>query len=70
MSNVVSLFPVRETPKELGPVDPTGLILAITNWAEEHGVDVYNDIAFEIRVTDLVSQLQVMAQDVRNQKIA
>lgn len=71
MSNVV---PFRNknipTPVERPPVDVTGLILAITDWAEDQGVDVYNDAAFKIRVADLMAHLQVMAHAGREQLTA
>lgn len=63
MSNVVPLFRSTTAKKQLPPVDVTGLIMAITNWAEDQGVDVYNDTAFQIRVGDLMAHLQVMAKE-------
>lgn len=64
MSNVVNLFG-RKPTKDQPPVDVSGLIMAITNWAEDQGVDVYNDTAFHIRVGDLMAHLQVMAKEGR-----
>jgi hypothetical protein len=66
--NVVPLFRKKavETKKIPAEVDVTGLVLAITNWAEEQGVDVYNDIAFHIRVADLMAHLQIMAHSSRD----
>lgn len=65
MSNVYQLFPSKPAIPERPPIDVTGLISVITDWAIEQGVDVYNDAAFQIRVTDLMSHLQVMAHDSR-----
>lgn len=72
MSNVVPIFGNKNKPQavERPPVDVTGLVLAITNWAEDQGVDVYNDPAFHIRVSDLMAHLQVMAHSSREQLTA
>ncbi len=68
MSNVVSLF--QQKPKA-GVVDDdvTGLVLSITEWAEERGVDVYNDLAFQIRVADLMAQLKILAKEQNESRI-
>ena len=66
MSNVVSLFQTKtQSVQETNDDDVTGLILSITNWAEERGVDVYNDLAFHIRVADLMAQLKLLAKNVK-----
>jgi hypothetical protein len=64
MTNVVELFKTKEK-RELPPVDVTGIILVIANWAEEQGIDIYNDAAFNIRVTDLMTHLEIMAKESR-----
>lgn len=65
--NVVPLFGRKNSNPGRPPVDVSGLIMAITNWAEDQGVDVYNDTAFQIRVSDLMAHLQVMAKEGRKQ---
>lgn len=70
MSNVVPLFGRKKEQIVRPPVDVTGLILAITDWAEDQGVDVYNDAAFKIRVADLMAHLQMMAKDSRERATA
>lgn len=66
MSNVVSLFQTK-TPsvQETDDDDVTGIIMYITDWAEERGVDIYNDLAFHIRVADLMAQLKLLAKNVK-----
>ena len=65
MTNVIKLFtPKIRIEKELDD-DVTGLILSITNWAEARGADVYNDLAFQIRVADLMAQLKLLAKNSR-----
>jgi len=64
MSNVVQLFaPKKANSVERPPVDVTGLVVAIVDWAEAQGIDLHNNPAFEIRVSDLMAQLQIMARD-------
>ena len=65
MSNVVSLFQTKTQSVQETDDDVTSLILSITNWAEERGVDVYNDLAFHIRVADLMAQLKLLAKNVK-----
>jgi len=61
--NVVALF---GTPKpERPPVDITGLVSVIIGWAQEQGIDVQNNAGFNIRVSDLMAQLQIMAKTSR-----
>jgi hypothetical protein len=71
MSNVVELFASKKPSNpERPPVDVTGLVLAITNWAEDQGADVYNDVAFHIRVADLMAHLQILAHNSRERLTA
>jgi len=67
MSNVVQLRKPKVVPAtvERPEVDVTGLILAISNWAEDEGIDVYNDTKFHVRVGDLMAHLQIMAKESR-----
>ncbi len=65
MSNVVQLFQPKTHSVQETDDDVSGLILGITNWAEERGVDVYNDLAFQIRVADLMAQLKLLAKNVK-----
>lgn len=62
--NVVPLFRPKNTVKKV-PVgtDMTGLIIAVTNWAEEQGVDVSSDIGFQIRCADFMAYLQILAKE-------
>lgn len=67
MNNVVQLFSQKkkiEAEQEIDD-DVTGLILSITNWSEARGVDVYNDVGFQIRVADLMAQLKLLAKNNR-----
>jgi len=61
-NNVIELFPPAKVVERPSSVDVTGLIDVIHTWAIEQGIDVQNDAGFEIRVADLMAQLQIMAK--------
>ncbi len=65
MSNVVQLFQTKTPSVQEADDDVSGLILGITNWAEERGIDVYGDLGFQIRVADLMAQLKLLAKNVQ-----
>ena len=70
MSNNVILFnrgQIKPIPKEALNTT-TNLIGAITDWAEQQGVDIYNDVGFQIRCADFIMHLQIMAS--KEQKTA
>lgn len=67
MSNVVSIFANRAKPEpKVVPQDINGVLLAITNWAESNGVDVYSDLRFKYRLADFMALMQITATEKRD----
>lgn len=65
-NNVVSFSRKQSKPMpKATPNTTANLIGAITDWAEEQGVDVYNDVGFQIRCADFIMHLQIMASGER-----
>lgn len=61
--NVVPLFGPRIKNKQPPNLDIGELIWAISSWAEDRGVDVSDDIGFQIRCTDFMTYLQLMVKE-------
>ena len=70
-SNVVPLFgpklKVEDMPKV---VDVKNLVSIIIDWAEDQGVDVQNDIGFQIRCADFMTYLELLAKEDGERKTA
>jgi hypothetical protein len=59
----------RKIIEEKKAIDVTCLISSIIDWAENQGVEVDNDIGFQIRCADFMTYLELLVKD-GNRKIA
>ena len=66
-NNVVSIFAGRQQPAPRPAptifADATDIINAIVDWADARGIDVLNDIGFQVRCRDFISHLQLAAKE-------
>ena len=70
-NNVVPLFkPKTENIHMPKIVDVNNLVSIVIDWAEDQGVDVQNDIGFQIRCADFMTYLELLAKEDREQKQA
>lgn len=70
MTNVISFTDAvknSRTTKTEEPtiIDLTILIRNVLDWASVNGVDVDNDIAFQVRLVDFMTYLELAAKDGR-----
>lgn len=61
--NVISFRKVEKTKSSKKIVNVEGLVSAIVDWAEEQGVDVQNDVGFQIRCADFMTYLELVAKE-------
>lgn len=63
-SNVISFQTYRVlTPEKKKVVDVTCLISSIIDWVENQGIEVENDVGFQIRCADFMTYLELLAKD-------
>lgn len=68
MSNVVNIREARkqrESTKTIPPIGIDVVIQSITDWAEDNGIDIYNDMAFQLRLADFMALMKISAQKER-----
>jgi hypothetical protein len=62
-TNVVPLLR-PEIKKPINKViDIKNLISSVIDWAEDQGIDVQNDIGFQIRCADFMTYLELLAKE-------
>lgn len=70
-TNVVPLFGPKSQGVEMPKVvDVKNLVTMIIDWAEDQGVDVQNDIGFQIRCADFMTYLELLAKEDGERKTA
>jgi hypothetical protein len=68
-NNVVPLFGTKVTPVRKS-LDVTELVSSVIDWAVEQGVDVDNDVGFQVRCADFMTYLQLLAREEEQRKTA
>jgi hypothetical protein len=64
-NNVVPMIRPTKELKTARSTDMSDLIAHIVDWAEDQGIDLDNDVGFQIRCADFMAYLEILAKDER-----
>ena len=63
-SNIVSFRGrTRKAVEQKKVIDVTNLISGILDWVESQGIEVENDIGFQVRCADFMTYLELLVKD-------